>query len=211
MLTSFALLASMAVASPTGSSASVTGFAEADAEAVTSRLRAEITACAGDVVDVELPSPCDEACVGQTAVAAGVSRVVTIEALRVGGDVDVQERIIASDSRVQHDGHRTVPAADFAAAVLSPEACAILRPAVEPVAPVVEAAPLHPAWFIAGAGAVIAAGGLVAFAVEATTLEDPKSSGADKERARVTGTIALGAVFVGVVAAGVGAGIALSE
>ncbi|MDP2343893.1 MAG: hypothetical protein Q8O67_23250 [Deltaproteobacteria bacterium] len=210
MLTLLVLLAAAAAPIGTASSASVTGFA--DDNAVKVRLHTELEACAGGVVDVEAPTPCDEACAAGLATTAGAPHLLMIEALRVGGDVDVHERMVSSAGTIEHDAHRTVPAAAFEAAGVSPEVCALLKPpAVQEAPPPATTTQLHPAWFVVGGGGLLATIGLVGFGIEAGTLEDPKSSGADKERARVTGSIALGAVFVGVVAAGVAAGIALSE
>jgi hypothetical protein len=208
------LLALLTAAAPlgSGSSASVTGFADDDVRAIQARLHRELEGCAGGVVDVEAPTPCDEVCAGGLATTAGVPHLVMIEALRVGGDVDVQERVISNDGKIEHDAHRTVPAAAFETAVISPEVCALVKAAEAPkeTPTTTTTRPLHPAWYVTGAGGAVAVVGLLGFAIEASTLEDPTSAGSDKERARVTGTIALAAVFVGVVAAGVATGIALS-
>lgn len=61
--------------------------------------------------------------------------------------------------------------------------------------------------FVGGAGLVVAVVGGILAANEIATLEDPGSPGVDKERARVLGWFGVGAVALGLAAAGSGAGM----
>ena len=102
------LFALLLLVTSAGSSVSSTGFVDADAAALKARLRVEVGACAGAVVDVELPVPCDEVCVAQHAASAHVPRVVSMAVLRVGNDVDVQERVVSAAGKVELSAHRSV-------------------------------------------------------------------------------------------------------
>ena len=206
------LFALLLLVTSAGSSVSSTGFVDADAAALKARLRVEVGACAGAVVDVELPVPCDEVCVAQHAASAHVPRVVSMAVLRVGNDVDVQERVVSAAGKVELSAHRSVEAAVFLGQVLSPEACSLLKAPMQAASrpPLVAPLRIRPAWVVAAGGGAVVVLGAVLFGVEASILEDAQSPGADKKQASVAATIGLAAVGVGILVAWAGTALALN-
>ncbi len=211
---------------------SLVGFDDGDIKALKTQLRSEASACGGArVVFVDVATPCDDTCLTAAAEKAGLA-LVALEALRFGGDVEVDERRFEGGSWVT--SHRAITSQAFSADSLTPEACTALETAVtantpDPELDVTPPGPTdgtganasgkdpdgatpsgpdkplpHPGWFVAGGGAVGAVVGLAAFVLAASTVEDPTSSGAAKEGALVQGWVGLTMLTVGVVAAGAG-------
>lgn len=183
-----------------------TGFLDDEVAAIDSGFQTEVAGCLGAPPrSLTLPTPCDDTCL--VGLAAG-GRLVSVEALRVGGDVDVAEVVVVGG--VASHRRRSVPVPSLAGHILSPETCkALAPPVVVAPPPPKEEAPaavvaVHPGLWLAGGGAVVAVVGLAGFAFDASVLEDPTSAGADKERARVTGWVWLAAAGVGVAAAAAG-------
>ncbi len=211
MLSLLFALSVVAAASPAApaTSLSLVGFADDDQPALTAELAREVATCAQtQPTTTAVPPSCDDACL--VAHAAGAPLIV-IEALRVGGDVDVDEKRVVDGVLVS--AKRTAAAATFQTALLSPEACAALAPpttatdATPTLTPQPTTPPLdiHPGLFVVGAGALVAVVGFAVFAEAASTVESAKAPGVDKERAAVTGWVGLAAVVVGVGAAAGGA------
>jgi hypothetical protein len=111
-----------------------------------------------------------------------------------------------------------VPVADFLADPLSgevvaalkrllPSGVAVVAPARGPTLPPIPSKGV----VTAVAGGVLAAVGVVGFALEASVLEDPTASGDDKNRALVAGWLYLGVAAVGLVSSGAGVAWAIVD
>jgi hypothetical protein len=186
------------------------GFEESELPALQQRLQGAAEG-AGVVVSVvpAVAAECaaDAACLG-ARVAEGAA-IVVVDVSKIGTDIDVTDAVYGPGGTPLGGAHRTLPAAEFEVAPLSPEALAALAPfhaapsspPAEPPAP--SSAPFPTKFLGVGAGALVGVAGIAGFAVEAATLEDPASLGDDKARARVTSW-----VFLGAAAAGVGGAVA---
>lgn len=205
-----ALLLSAASAPPVlMASPNALGFEESELPALQQRLQGAVEG-AGVVVSVvpAVAAECsaDAACVG-ARVAEGAALVV-VDVSKIGADIDVTDAVYGSGGTPLGGAHRTLPAAEFESAPLSPEALAALAPfrapPIESPPPAPPSSSPFPTKFLGvGAGALVGVAGIAGFAVEAATLEDPASLGDDKARARVTSW-----VFLGAAAAGVGGAVA---
>ena len=129
----------------------------------------------------------------------------------LGSDVEASDVLYQKDGGVVARGSRVVPVAEFLADPLSGDVVAALRLLVPPVIAAVPAArgptlPPIPSKGVvtAVAGGVVAAIGIVGFALEASVLEDRTASGDDKNLALVAGWLSLGVAAVGLVGSGAG-------
>jgi hypothetical protein len=185
------------------------GFEDAELPALQQRLNGAVEQVGVVVIGVDAVAPecaADPACIAPRV--TGGRALLVVDVSKVGSDVDVTDTVHGPDGAVLATAHRTLGAADFDAAPLSPEVTAALQ-ALRP--PPTEAAPsastaapaISPSLIAVGVGAAVGVAGLAGFVVEAATLEDPNSLGGDKERARLTSW-----VFLGVAAAGVGGAVA---
>lgn len=166
--------------------------------------------------EVDEACAADGTCVAARLEGADFEHLVRVTALRVGDDVEVEDTLWDRGGAVVATGKRIVTVEGFLQSPLSSEVSAVLLAAAEASAdpatggsggtatktpdPAPDPA-LKPRFIVAGAGGVLATIGLIGFAVEAATLEDPASRGADKDRARTTGWLFLGMTAVGVGAA----------
>ena len=191
------------------------GFADADVPAVgravdTAVVNAGLTAVAG-------PSVADDcavvpACVQSLVLASGQDHLLRVTVLRVGSDVEASDGLYDRSGTAIAHGSRVVPVDAFLTAPLSPDVVTALRGLAVAVAPPSdEAKPLRlqprtpsKGMVTVVAGGLVGAVGLIGFALEASTLEDPTSLGTDKERAQVTGWVYLGLAAVGLATAGAG-------
>jgi hypothetical protein len=195
----------VAVAAPTG-----LGFEQPELPVLQARLRAAVAATGALVVDVDAVAvECveDPACV--TAHVGSHDALVVVEVSRVGSDVEVVDRVWRTGGAEVARAQRSLSTTEFDAAPLSPEVTGALSGLLrapsgaateQPPAAAPATASSSPslATLAISAGAVVGVAGLAGFAVEAGTLEDPRSRGADKERARVTSWVLLGAAVAGV-------------
>jgi len=196
------------------------GFDDKDAPAAVAAIDAAVAATGHAVV----PGPAvDDACAADGTCVAGrfdgtsLDQLLRLSALRVGGDVEVKDTLYDRGGAVLASGSRLVTVEVFLKDPLSSEVGAVLV-GLAPSSPsssssssstssakVPSGLPLPPGAIVAGAGGLLAAIGLVGFGVEAATLEDPESSGSDKERARTMGWVYLGLAAIGVGATAGGA------
>jgi hypothetical protein len=196
------------------------GFDDKDVPAAVAAVDAAVVATGHAVA----PGPAvDEACATDGVCVAGrfdgttIDQLLRLSALRVGGDVEVKDTLYDRGGAVLASGSRLVTVEVFLKDPLSSEVGAVLVGLAPPAATTTTttttrttAAPgLPPGVFVAGAGGLFAAIGLVGFGVEAATLEDPSSQGSDKERARAMGWVYLGLTAIGVGAAAGGVAWAL--
>jgi hypothetical protein len=194
------------------------GFDDTDVPGAIAAVDAAIVATGHAVA----PGPAlDEACAADGVCVAGrfdgtsLDHLLHLSALRVGGDVEVKDTLYDRGGAVLASGSRLVTVEVFLKDPLSSEVGAVLVGLAPPAptstttattaSPAPAALDLPPGVFVAGAGGLLAAIGLVAFGLEAATLEDPGSAGSDKERARTMGWVYLGLAAVGVGAAAGGA------
>lgn len=194
------------------------GFEDKDVPGAVAAVDAAVVATGHSVA----PGPAvDDACAADGVCVAGrfdgttLDQLLRLSALRVGGDVEVKDTLYDRGGAVLASGSRLVTVEVFLKDPLSSEVGAVLvglAPASESTSTAATtpgAAPaaldLPPGAFVAGAGGLVAAIGLVGFGVEAATLEDPSSKGSDKERARAMGWVYLGLTAIGVGAAAGGA------
>lgn len=190
------------------------GFDAADVPAV-SRAVASAVVAAGPTVaagsGVDEACARDVACVQQRLVSSGQSHLLQVTVLRVGSDVEASDVLYQKDGGVVARGSRVVPVAEFLADPLSGDVVAALKLLGPPVIAAVPAArgptlPPIPSKGVvtAVAGGVVAAIGIVGFALEASVLEDRTASGDDKNLALVAGWLSLGVAAVGLVGSGAG-------
>lgn len=194
----------VAVAAP-----SALGFEDAELPVIQARVRAVVANTGALVVDVEAVDPdCleDVACVA--ARVGENDAIVVVDVSRVGSDVDVTDGAWGRDGASLAHAQRALSTTAFQSTPLSPEvtvALAGLVPHAAPApseqasasAPSLTLPSLAPSTLAVGAGVVLSVASLVGFALEAGTLDDPRSLGSDKERARVTAWVLLGGVAAG--------------
>lgn len=162
----------------------------------------------------------DGTCVARRFDGTSLDQLLHLSALRVGGDVEVNDTLYDRGGAVLASGSRLVTVAHFLKDPLSSEVGAVLVGLAPPSSSSSSSSPsssslsglrapavvdLPPGAVVAGAGGLLAAIGLVGFGVDVATLEDPSSKGSDKERAQMTGWVYLGLTAVGVGAAAGGA------
>ena len=204
------------------------GLTDEDVVVVVDQLGSDLQAVGASMVTIPaLEDACrvDDACLSSTVQKSEAPLLLLLAFTRVGDELDVEE-VIATATEVGRR-QRTISMAHLAGAMLSPEAQLVLAdlpatststsPSPSPSAstssaslgPAGGAPPIGLVTTLAG-GALLGVG-LVAFGFDAATLEDPTSAGVDKDRARTTGGIFLGAAVIGATAVGVGVGLLLFE
>lgn len=212
------LMTAMAASGPTVVATPLValGLTEADETAARERLEAQVTAAGGALTPaapVDELCRADDACVEEARASAGAAVWISLSLARVGDELDIDE-VIASSTGVRR-ATRTVGVDQLATSVLSEETVATISSSSTTTAPAADTPPEvasssepPPLGLIAAiAGGGVAAVGLAAFGVEAATLEDAASLGADKERARTMGAVYLSVAALGVLGAGLGAGL----
>lgn len=197
--------ARVAVAAPTG-----LGFEDAELPVLQARMRAAIAATGAQVVDVD---SVDADCVADAACIVGRigenDAIVIVDVSRVGSDVEAIDGVWGRDGAALGRAQRSLSMTALDEAPLSPEvttALAALAPRAPPApapstkqaSPAPSLPSLSPSTLAVGAGVVVGVASLAGFALEAGTLEDPRSAGTDKERARVSAWVLLGGVVAGV-------------
>jgi hypothetical protein len=197
------------------------GFDQADVPAVSRAVAGAVVAAGLSVAagaSVDEACARDAACVRQRLVSSGQSHLLQVTVLRVGSDVEASDVLYQKDGGVVARGSRVVPVADFLADPLSgevvaalkrllPSGVAVVAPARGPTLPSIPSKGV----VTAVAGGVLAAVGVVGFALEASVLEDPTASGDDKNRALVAGWLSLGVAAVGLVSSGAGVAWAIVD
>lgn len=195
----------VAVAAP-----SALGFEDAELPVLQARLRAAVAATGALVVDVAaVAAECLEEAACVNARVGENAALVVVDVSRVGSDVDAIDHAWGQGGVELARAQRSLSTTDFDNAPLSPEVVgalsALTRAAaddamVPPTTPSSKppSLPVSTSTLAVGAGAVVGVAALAGFALEAGTLEDPQSLGADKERARVTSWLFLGAAVAGV-------------
>ncbi len=199
----------------------VIGFDEAGQSDAAARVARALDTEGLDAVNVDVGEACAEAAACVAEHLQGTARaLVRVSALRVGGDVEVKDSIFRADGSVVAEETRLLTVAAFLEAPLSPSVVQAIRQqrssssATTPESgssPPSADAGLPLGTIVAVGGGAVAALSLVGFAAEAGTLENPRSLGADKERARVSTWVFLGAAVVGVGAAGAGVMMGLGD
>ena len=150
------------------------------------------------------------ACVQSLVLASGQDHLLRVTVLRVGADVEASDGLYDRSGVAIARGARVVPVDEFMKAPLSQDVAAALRDLAAAVEPAPEVRPIpqprtpSKGMVTAVVGGLVGAAGVVGFALEASTLQDPTSLGTDKERARVTGWVYLGIAVVGVATAAAG-------
>jgi len=202
------------------------GLTDEDVVVVVDQLGSDLRAVGASMVTVPaLEDACriDDACLSSTVQKGEAPLLLLLAFTRVGDELDVEEVIVTATEVGRRQ--RTISMAHLAGAMLSPEAQQVLAdlPAASTstspspsastssasLGPAGGAPPIGLVTTLAG-GALLGVG-LVAFGFDAATLEDPTSAGVDKDRARTTGGIFLGAAVIGATAVGVGVGLLLFE
>jgi hypothetical protein len=204
---------------PVAFSHDVIGFDDAGLAEALAKLRETMQGAGVAGVDVVVAEDCATApaCVAEALTSSATPALVRVTALRVGGDVEVHDAAYDGEGAVIADETRLLSVADFLAAPFSPSVLAAMAAQATPTATATTTpdAPSSPSLplgtIVAVGGGVVAAIGLVGFVAEAGTLENPRSLGADKERARVTAWVFLGVAAVGAAAIGAGAVLGFSD
>ncbi len=200
----------------------VIGFDEAGQSDAAARVARALDTEGLDAVNVDVGEACAEAAACVAEHLQGTARaLVRVSALRVGGDVEVKDSIFRADGSVVAEETRLLTVEAFLEAPLSPSVVQAIRlqrssssaakTADNGSSPPSADAGLPLGTIVAVGGGAVAALSLVGFAAEAGTLENPRSLGADKERARVSTWVFLGAAVVGVGAAGAGVMMGLGD
>jgi hypothetical protein len=198
------------------------GFADADVPAVGRAVDAAVVNAG--LTTVAGPSVADDCavvpgCVQSLVLASGQDHLLRVTVLRVGSDVEASDGLYDRSGTAIAHGSRVVPVDAFMTAPLSPDVVTALRAlAVAAPPPSDDSKPLQlqprtpsKGMVTVVAGGLVGAVGLIGFALDASTLEDPTSLGTDKERARVTGWVYLGIAAVGLATAGAGVAWALVD
>jgi hypothetical protein len=237
MIAAAAFLAALASQAPplSASVANVTviGLSEEQESATKAKVDEELAALGATVFPgpvVEADCVPDPACLKAAMKDSGAEVWLYLEAIRVGPVVqvsstlyDAQAAEIAegkgeADPDAFPQGGPVLPAAvsakiqELAARAAPPPTTVEIKPAPAQQPPKVGAGKgmgmlQTTGLVVGGAGVVVAIVGGIVAANEISTLENPSSPGVDKERARVLGWFGVGAVALGLAAAGSGAGM----